>query len=123
MAAIASSHRMQMEGLAAKDGDAREGEGQVGAAVGGARAVAQWTAAEVLTWLAARGVDEGVIAAAETAQLDGAMMVEMTAAAWTELGVKAALDQMRLVACARSAAEEKRTDLSAEPLGYERLPI
>jgi len=111
---------MQMDELNGMDGGAREGGNKGG---GGTRTVAQWTAEEVLAWLEANGVGEGVIAAAKTANLDGAMLAEMTGAAWAELGVNSALDQVRLVARAKGAREGSGTKASGVRSGLERLPI
>ena len=119
MAAVVSSYRLQELHERQFPGEADDGDGEgAGSAKDGVRhvnvaggasgthiAVGEWTAEEVGAWLEGR-VGDAVAAAAATAGVSGRMLGKMSAAAWAELGVLSALDQVRLMADIEAAVED-----------------
>ena len=80
----------------------------------------QWSVEEVAAWLAGR-VGPAVVSAAREAGVSGRMLVRMTGAAWAELGVTSALEQVRLVAEVEEATLGPRGGAGADE-GEVRKP-
>jgi hypothetical protein len=67
--------------------------------------LAEWSVEQVARWLYQRGHHQ-LAAASTKAQVDGATLIEMDAAAWHELGVESALERAKMLAAVKKASAE-----------------
>ena len=78
--------------------------------------LSSWTVTAVARWLTEQGQHE-VAKAATRARVDGAMLLELDAAAWQELGVSTALERARLAAAVKRAAALAASDADRRKAG------